>query len=312
MRNSMAMAMSCVVLSGCQTWTIMTSSKLEPASGDQERVVLFPVEQSLFDVREGRSTPEWRQLFGSQDEEVWKGLCLPITKAGVAAVAASALIAAGNAAWDLGVSAVNSKIDEFQQRSFKSWSASWSGPPATWDNLRCVVLARVSGGAEPQTQMAILLTTMKFQTGDKDVAAFQFAPALVSSRTSRALTENEGQGKGRIGLSVAAAVTGYKAGVEQKDTSDAVSIGGVAVSAPAGDAPLHYKPVAKDYFNYTKPVKYPAGSSMYINFSVVETGMLAGLDSQSKAEIKAMTDALGPVAKDAWKKLFEKLSKQEK
>ncbi|TFF39509.1 hypothetical protein E3U47_14200 [Pseudomonas sp. RIT623] len=93
--------------------------------------------------------------------------------------------------------------------------------------------------------------------------------------------------------------------------ADAVSIGGIAVSTPATHGPLNFKVVAENHFNFTKPLKFPASNDVYINFSVVETGTLAGLDSQSKAEIKAMADALGPVAKEAWKKKLEKESKKE-
>ena len=311
MRNSVAVALSCVVLSGCQTWTIFTTSKLDPASGDQERVMLVPVTEELFKVPKGSTATVWQQLFGQQDPNRWQSLCVTNANAQLADGLVPVLIAIGNTAWDLSVTAVNRKVDEFQERSIKSWNASWSGPVATWDLSRCVVLARVKGVAEPSAQMSILLIKRPFQTHDQETAAFQFAPVLVASRTSRALTANEGQGKGRIGLSVAAAATGFKAGAAQESVTDPVSIGGIAVSTPANNGPLNVKVVAENYFNFTKPLKYPAGSDLYLNFSVVETGTLAGLDSQSKAEIKAMTDALGPVAKDAWKKKLEKESKKE-
>jgi hypothetical protein len=311
MHKTMAVAFSCMVLSGCQAWTMFTTSKLDPATGDQERVMLLPVTAQLFEVSKGSTLSTWQQLFGRPDDGGWKRLCVPDENPALAAVLVPLLTAIGNTAWDLGVAAVNRKVDEFQERSIKSWSASWSGRTAAWDNLNCLVLARVNNHANPAAQMSILLVKRPFQTHDQETAAFQFAPALVASRTSRALTKDEGQGKGRIGLSVAAAATGFKSGTAQENVADAVSIGGIAVSAPATDGPLNYKPVAIDYFNFTKPLKYPASSDVYINFSVVETGTLAGLDSQSKAEIKAMTDALGPVAKEAWKKKLEKEGKKE-
>ncbi|MHC8343843.1 hypothetical protein [Pseudomonas sp. RT6P73] len=311
MHKTMAVAFSCMVLSGCQTWTMFTTSKLDPATGDQERVMLVPVTAELFEVSESSTLSTWQQLFGRPVDGRWKRLCVPDKNPALAAVLVPLLTAIGNTAWDLGVAAVNRKVDEFQERSIKSWNASWSGPTAAWDNLNCVVLARITGHADPAAQMSILLVKQPFQTHDQETAAFQFAPALVASRTSRALTTDEGQGKGRIGLSVAAAATGFKSGTAQENVADAVSIGGIAVSAPASNGPLNYKPVAEGYFNFTKPLKYPVSSDVYINFSVVETGTLAGLDSQSKAEIKAMTDALGPVAKEAWKKKLEKEGKKE-
>jgi cold shock CspA family protein len=67
-------------------------------------------------------------------------------------------------------------------------------------------------------------------------------------------------------------------------------------------------PVGKPPFNFSKPLAYPGGSDVYIKFSIVETGSLSGLDAKSKAEIKAVSDALGPVAKDALKRKFERMS----
>lgn len=311
MHKIMAVAFSSLLLSGCQTWTMFTTSKLDPATGDQERVMLVPVTAQIFEVSKGSTISTWQQLFGRRDDGRWKQLCVPDANPALAAVLVPVLTAIGNTAWDLSVAAVNRKVGEFQERSIKSWNASWSGPTANWDSSNCVVLARIKDQADPAAQMSILLVKQSFQTHDQETAAFQFAPALVASRTSRALTKDEGQGKGRIGLSVAAAATGFKSGSAQENVADAVSIGGIAVSAPSSNGPLNYKSVAEDYFNYTKPLKYPASSNVYINFSVVETGTLAGLDSQSKAEIKAMTDALGPVAKEAWKKKLEKEGKKE-
>lgn len=315
MQKPMAVAFSCMILGGCQTWTLFTTPQLDPATGDQEHVMLLPVTALLFEEKHASKTSTWQQLFGRRDEGNWKQLCVPpdepVKNPELAEVLVPVLTAIGNAAWDLGVAAVNRRVDEFQERSIKSWNASWSGPAATWNNFDCLVLARVKGHTVPAAQMSVLLVKRQFQTHDQETAAFQFAPALVASRTSRSLTKDEGQGKGRIGLSFAAAATGFKSGAAQENVADAVSIGGIAVSAPATDGPLNYQPVAKDYLNFTKPLKYPVNGDVYINFSVVETGALVGLDSQSKAEIKAMTDALGPVAKEAWKNKLEKEGKKE-
>ncbi|QUN66335.1 hypothetical protein [Pseudomonas sp. JS425] len=44
---------------------------------------------------------------------------------------------------------------------------------------------------------------------------------------------------------------------------------------------------------------------LYVKFAVAETGTLSGKNAKAKAEIKVITDALGPVAKDLIKKKFE-------
>ncbi|WP_144957828.1 hypothetical protein [Pseudomonas oryzihabitans] len=53
---------------------------------------------------------------------------------------------------------------------------------------------------------------------------------------------------------------------------------------------------------YTKPSVYSTSGAIHLKFAVVETGTLAGKDAKVKAELKAVTDALGPIAKDALKK----------
>lgn len=50
---------------------------------------------------------------------------------------------------------------------------------------------------------------------------------------------------------------------------------------------------------FTKPSVYRTSGALHQKFAVVETGTLAGKDSKAKAELKAVTDALGPIAKDS-------------
>ncbi|UVK96722.1 hypothetical protein [Pseudomonas sp. B21-048] len=60
---------------------------------------------------------------------------------------------------------------------------------------------------------------------------------------------------------------------------------------------------------YSDPLQFFAkdnATSVYLKFAIVESGSMAGLNTKAKAELKAWTDAMGPVATDAWKKKLDK------
>ncbi|PMY34502.1 hypothetical protein DMW99_11685 [Pseudomonas chlororaphis] len=238
---------------------------------------------------------------------------------GVAPLGAAALSALGGVAWDLAVEAVNSKVDKIQEQSSRTWNATWTTNGAMLTSTKCLALVRYrpTVGSDKKVnydpQMAILLSVKGFTPGKDGLSAVQFAPLLVASKSSAALTKDEGGGKGKIGVSVAGAVSYFDDG-ELKDTSpDAISVSGIAVEDPVKKPAQMFKAVgraAKDENgNYemsgltlTKPVAFPTTGELYLKFAVVETGTLSGKDAKSKAEIKAVTDALGPIAKDALKK----------
>ncbi len=309
MRNQIIIFFSVLWLSGCQSLVIMSASKLEPSSGDQEWTAAIPITGAVLSDRDGDNKPVkslWTTLFGDGPEvKTYKDLCTPTN---LAPVAAAALTALGGVAWDLAVDAANTKVSEIQDRSSKTWSATWSGTPSKWQETNCVALARIRGKDNPAPQMVILLGLKSFDTGKTGVSAFQVTPILVASKTSLALTADEGGGKGSVGLSVATVASAFKEGELKENSVDAVSIGGVLVGEPTGNPKVIVMPVGKPPFNFSKPLAYSDIADVYMKFSIVETGSFSGLDAKSKAEIKAVADALGPIAKDALKKKLEKMS----
>lgn len=312
MRSLILVAFTFLMLSGCQTLKIITTPTVDPSSGEEEWTAIIPVTSSVFSDRDAngnKTKSQWEALFGfSDDGGGWRTACTDAQPAGLAILPATVLTALGGTVWDLAVAAANSKVDEVQQKSTKTWSATWSGNAADWQKIKCVVLARIKGGKVADTQMSILLSKKSFDTGKTDVLAFQFSPILLSSKTSLAMTKDDGGGKGKVGISIAAAADSYKDGERKESSSDAVSIGGISVADPNSNASLTSKRVGIENYNYSKPTPFYSSGSVYLKFSVVETGALAGLDSKSKAEIKAVTDALGPIAKEALKSKLEKES----
>jgi hypothetical protein len=314
--KNVGVAVFALTLCGCESWSIISSSKIEPSSSEGDWSAATPLIEAK----------QWPNLFEKNDvADEFKAYCFnkgQVDTMGLTPLGAAALSALGGVAWDLAVEGVNSKVDKIQEQSSRTWNATWTTNGAILMSAKCLALVRYrpTVGSDKKVnynpQMVILLSVNWFNPGEDGLSALQFAPLLVASKSSAALTKNEGGGKGKIGLSVAGVVSYFNDG-ELKDTlPDAVSVSGIEVEDPVKNPAQMFKAVGRaardDKGNYemsgltlTKPVAFPSTSELYVKFAVVETGTLSGKDAKSKAEIKAVTDALGPIAKDALKKRLD-------
>lgn len=269
---------------------------------------------------------QWSNLFEKNElTEEFKDYCFrkgEFDPLDVGPVGAAALSALGGVAWDLAVEAVNNKVDKIQEQSSSTWTATWTTSGTMLTSAKCVALVRyrpivgLDKKVSYDPQMAILLSVDSFNPGKDGLSAVQFAPLLVASKSSAALTKDEGNGKGKIGLSVAGVVSYFDDGTLKDASPDAISVSGIDVGDSVKKPVQMYKAVGRAVKdgegNYemsgltlTKPMAFPTASELYLKFAVVETGTLSGKNAKSKAEIKAVTDALGPIAKDALKKRLE-------
>lgn len=309
--NSIGVAVICLALGGCESWSIITSSKIEPSSSEGE----WSMVTSLTDPK------QWLNLFeGNAITREFRDYCFQkeaFESLDFTPVGAATLSALGGVTWDLAVDAVNNKVDKIQEQSSRTWHATWTTSGEMLTSAKCLALVRYRRVVGPNIkdsydpQMVILLGVHSFNSGKKDLAAVQFAPLLVASKSSAALTKDEGSGRGKIGLSVAGAVSYFDDGTLKDTSPDAISVSGIDVGDPAKQRTQMFKAVGRSVGNemsglsLTKPVAFPRTSALYVKFAVVETGTLSGKNAKSKAEIKAVTDALGPIAKDALKKRLE-------
>lgn len=309
MRKSILIGSTIILLSGCNSLGIIFSKKTQPTDAGNERVAVVSFNPQLDE--EPNTDKNWTKLIHDPDKNYEK-MCQPKAES-LTPLATSAVVALGGVAWDLGVDAINSKIDEIKERSSKVWSATWTVDQSTLKQQGCIALVRYKANGTDITdpQMVILLQLRDFESNK----AFQIVPLYVFSRTSRALTKDEGDDIGHIALSIAVAQSAF-VGTEIKDIgSDVITIGGVKVKEN-GETNEGYRLDIAMVKNENgdmlsdqnsaiagKPILYPDGSS-YLKFAVTETGTLSGDDAKAKAEIKAITDALGPVAKEALKKKF--------
>lgn len=321
--KTVGVAVFALALTGCESWSIITSSKIEPPATDAEYSAIVPV----------ASSERWDTLFGKDSiAESYREICaLSDQHPLVGPAGAAVLTAIGGAVWDLGVMAVNDKVEKIQERSSSTWNATWTTTSDEFKSLRCLALVRyryttteTKGEQEegvPVPQMVLLLKLSEFDPRKDKITAVQFVPLLAASKTSAALTKDEGGGFGKIGLSAAGTISYYVDGALKESTPDVISVSGVTVGETGSNPPLMVKPLGYGGSNATKPVTYPFDSStgkddgngkwireitpLYVKFAVAETGTLSGKNAKAKAEIKVITDALGPVAKDLIKKKFE-------
>lgn len=309
-----------LALTGCESWSIIMSSKIEPPTQGSDWAAIMPV-----------NTPQvWSALFKKDKvSTAYSRFCL--NPAGqndfqimVAPLAGSVLTALGGAAWDLGVDAVNSKVDKIQERSSNTWTATWTTTAKDLGDAKCLALVRYrlpnagNSSGTPDPQMVMVLKVVNFEISSDDKKSVQFVPILVGSKTSSALTKDEGSGVGTIGLTAAGVISYYVNGELKDSTPDTISVSGIKVGDSNKNPTQMLKAVgdsAGEDLNgalATKPVSFPYPKtgdpkkvSLFIRFSVAETGTLSGKDAKAKAQIKVITDALGTVAKTALKERFE-------
>ncbi|CRL52385.1 hypothetical protein [Pseudomonas sp. URMO17WK12:I11] len=303
MRNLVMLVFFAAMLSGCNTFGIIFSSKVDPTDAKGEWNAVVPLSPMSFREGEHGSSSVWKKLLDGKSEQ-YTSLCKG-TAAGVEGFG-PALAAVGGAAWDIAVDAINSKVDEIKSKSMKTWSATWSISVESLKTTECLALVRYkkddAGLVNPQ--MVILLHLKKFEGGK----AFQIVPLFVLSKTSIAMTKDEGGGRGEIGLSIAAAQVALTGDELKESTAEAVTVGGIFVKEKgeneAGYASNVGMSSPDSSMQGSKPMTYPKSTDVYLKFAVTETGSLSGDDAKSKAELKAVTDALGPIAKEALKKRF--------
>ncbi len=240
---------------------------------------------------------------------------------------AAVLNAVGGVVIDMAVQAANDKVKEIQGRASKSWTGDWTTTVADMKRTDCIALVRYTAkdstnGSAPtitqeDVQMAILLRVMPFGKN-----AFQLSPIYVLSRKSVSLTKCESDcltnARGHVSLSIALAQTYQKATGDIADGESAtLTIGSVPVNekgilyhVPLNnwtiDNALTSSPSA------TKPVSYVGNDSdnVFIKFAITENGTLSGQD-HAQAEMKALSEALGPLAKSLLEKKMNKLSAEE-
>lgn len=328
--KTVGVAVFALALTGCESWTIITSSKIEPPATDAEYSAIVPLKEEA-DVDKIFGKEPTAKSYLTQCNLNDDGLkTFSIGSAG-----APVVTALGGAAWELAVIAINDKVEKIQERSSSTWNATWTTNSDQLNSLKCLALVRyrytTEEGDKKKTpvvdpQMVLVLKLVSFDPKKDKLAAVQFAPLLSASKTSAALTTDDGDGLGKVGLSAAGVISYYVDGELKDSTPDAISVSGVKVGKASSNPPLMFKQLGDKEAggNASKPVTYPYDATsckgakdpaaceegrvtpLFVKFSVVETGTLSGKDAKAKAEIKVVTDALGPVAKDLLKKRLEK------
>ena len=303
-----------MVLSGCNSMGIIFGPKVEPSGSTIQKAVAIPLYGSI--------TPA---LFGTA-EDYDLGLCgLPSkapNKMGIllAPSVTTVLNAVGGVVIDMTVKAANDKVRDIRSRASKSWTGDWLATVGEMKKTKCIALIRYIPSQEKlnseNVQMAILLRVIPFSDN-----SFQLSPIIAVSRKSVALTKCEssclGEAFGHVSLSIAMTQTYEKSATEiASGAAETMTISSVPVSEKGElkKIPINNRLLVGDNFpaspSATKPILYVSSdneSKVHAKFAVTENGTLSG-QNHAEAEIEALGEALGPIAKAALKKKLDKLS----
>lgn len=303
-----------LMLGGCNSMAIIFAPKVDPSGSTIEKTAAVPLY--------GSNTPAF---FGTNEDYDLSlcGLPSPDPKeVGVllAPVAATVLNAVGGVVIDMTVQAANDKVKDIRSRASKSWTGDWIATVGEMKAVKCIALIRYIPDREKlasqDVQMAILLRVISFSDN-----SFQLSPIIALSRKSLALTKCEShclsEALGHVSLSIAMTQTYEKSATEiANGAGETITVSSVPVSEKGAlnKTPINNRLQAGDNLlaspSATKPILYVsnvASTKVYIKFAVTENGTLSGQD-HAEAEIKALGEALGPIAKAELKKKLDKLS----
>ncbi|EJD6310097.1 hypothetical protein [Raoultella ornithinolytica] len=321
MRNLIVATVAVFALSGCNSMGIILGPKVEPSTDTAEKTVAYPFEQKA------------PAIFGTGYDQ---SLCGKLTTSSstpppgassIPVVAAAALNAIGGVVIDTTVQAANDKVKEIEGRASKSWTGDWITTVDAMRKTDCIALirytakisanGRVPSITQDDVQMAILLRVMPFGSN-----AFQLSPIYALSRKSLALTKCEsncsGNAQGHVSISIALTQTFQKpTGEITEGGNTTLSIGSVPVSEKGTlyQVPINNWSIGNALTSSpsaTKPVSYVGRGpeNVYVKFAVTENGTLSGQD-HAQAEMKALGEALGPLAKSVLDKKLKDLSAAE-
>lgn len=315
MRNLIFIGAVALVASGCNTVGMVLTPKVDPSGSLGEKTIAAPIDNKSVE-----------QIFGGGDLYD-QGMCGKLNQSDMrvqmAGLTAQVLGAVGGIVIDYTVKAAESKVKEIRERSSKVWGGDWNTDVDLMKAADCIALIRyIPSGEEikpDDIQMGILLRVIPFDTD-----SFQLSPILAVSRRSIALTKCEskclGESNGHVSLSIAITQTYQKSTPEiAEGASETFTVGPVAVSEDGTKlnvTPVNNRMTDKNKIpisiGATKPILYVPGkgTKVFVKFAVTENGTLSGQEN-AEAEIKALGEALGPIAKAALKAKLDKLSASE-
>lgn len=307
-------AASILLLCGCSSLGIMFGPKVNPSDFTYDRTIALPYENDA------------PSFFGADyDSKICTNKPTPLVPAGMPIAVATVLGAIGGVVIDSTNKAITDKVESIKNDASKIWTSDWVTNTKDIKETTCIALIRYQPSDSKdqkteinidQVQMAILLRVTRFGND-----AFQLSPVYVFSKQSMALTKCESHcvsdAQGKISLAIAMTQTYQKStGEIAEGGNTTLTVGNIAVNEgkQLNQTPINNKintstTIASPSLTKPTPFITPDTTPVYVKFAVSESGTLSGAD-HATAEMKALTEALGPIAKDLLKKKLDKLSSE--
>lgn len=304
MRNLIILTSVAIGLSGCNSLGILFGPKIEPASTNEQYVRVTPITTKKLAFNTKYVPDDFRNDCDPYPSELAPNNTL---------LAGELALAMGTAVFTIATDAINSKVDEINERASAVYSAQDNILTSELKKVKCISITRsVPAGKNNEssdTQLSILIALNKFgeryDSSGKITApaiGFQIAPLYISSKKSLALTKCDNcpsttqNREGKIAVSVAIAQSTITESQLKPLGKDVFTVSNINVGEnQTKPSTMSLRDIFSSKGTLGKPIPYANDDqTVYLNFGVTETGTLAGKDAKAKAEIKALSEALGP------------------
>lgn len=310
MRLILAILVS-ISLSGCETLSLLTMSKIEPAPAEGDVIeagLIYSYNHKVFAISELGLSKE--------QVKVIENACFPeLEKAreegteddlDEQALMGDAIFlpAATTMVFDAIVNAVGEHVKGIKERASQSYSSYVIAPVEQLNSANCVVLQRK--GADGVRKAGFIA---QINVDDNQKAFFYLKPVLAWAKSSVALTKCKdlcyqgGDKQGEISMAMAVVAISSVKGANKFYEIRQFGAGAVSISA----VPLKGAAIAKPEAVPSDLIAMPPDTSVVkLSIAVTETGKIPGDFTKAGEELKAFREAMSPAISARMKELNTK------
>lgn len=299
-----------IVLSGCETFSLLTMRKIEPAPADGDIIeagLFYSYNHKKFASSElGLSKEQVKAVedacFPELEEARSEGRADDLDEQNLMGDAII-LPAAGAMVFDAAINAVGEHVKDIKERASQSYSSYIIVPADVFNNAKCVVLQRKgSNGARKAGFIAELVFD------DLQYAYFYLKPVLAWAQSSVALTKCKDKcwsDEKQSEISMSMAIVAISSVKTANDYNEIRQFGAGAVSISA--VPLKGAAIAKPNAIPSDLFAMPPDiSKIKLSVAVTETGKIPGDFTKAGEELKAFREAMSPAISTRLKELNAK------
>lgn len=300
-----------IALSGCETLSLLTMSKIEPAPAEGDVIeagLIYSYNHKVFAINE----------LGLSNEQVKvvEGACFPMLEKAreegtedeldeqklmgdaIFLPAATAMI------FDAIVNTVSEHVKGIKEKASQSYSSYLIAPVDQLSSAECVVLQRKGVSGVRKAGFIAKIVFDEYQS-----SFFYLKPVLAWAKNSVALTKckglcyREADKQGEISMSMAVVAISSVKGANKFNEVNQFGAGAVSISA----VPLKGAAIAKPNAVPSDLIAMPPETSVVkLSIAVTETGKIPGDFTKAGEELKAFREAMSPAISARMKELNAK------